>query len=146
MSAMSNTGDTMDKGKGAVVHIGHGGWSIHYRKVGNSTSTLSHYGSTWIDHVDELEDGAYVVDTREMPDLVTWAISGPMLNVEVKRGEIWSFSATREIDRSARFYGARSLDYISVEDWVDLAREMGALVYDAREHAETVRELEASLT
>lgn len=130
-----------DRTNGAIVTKGHGGWSIHFRpertEHGSSTSTLSHYGDTWTAHLDELEPGALFVDVTVIEDgaLVDLAVKGPMLDTELRPGEIRGLAGYRECDYSAPFFGARSLDYVSAIDWVELRRRAGAVVADAREHA-----------
>lgn len=129
---------TWDHGPGAIVKIGHGGWSIHYRTLPDSHvsgSTLSGYGPDWRGRLAELEPGALVVDltTISWDRLCKLSISGPMLDPDCPPGEIRGLSAPRPIDRGAPFYGARSLDSLSPEDYADLAREWGAQVFPAAE-------------
>jgi hypothetical protein len=127
-----------DHGTGAIVKIGHGGWSIHYRSLPGSNvsnSTLSGYGDNWRGHLAELEPGALVVDLTAIPweQLARLALSGPIVNVDVPAGTISpAFGAPRPVDRSARFWGAGSFDYMAAEDYAELAREHGADVYPAQ--------------
>jgi hypothetical protein len=127
-----------DHGPGAIVKVGHGGWSIHYRSLPDShvsNSTLSGYGDDWRTRIDELEPGALVVDLTAIPwsTLYDLSIRGPMMGADVPVGEIRSLGGTRPVDRSQRFYGAGSFDFLSAADYADLAREHGAEVYPAAE-------------
>jgi hypothetical protein len=106
-----------------------------------SRSTRSHYGDTWReDLASHATDDCIGVDTTVIPEdaIVTFAVSGPMVDVDLPDGTVSSFLGElvpfnwRETDpaRDARFGNAHSLDTVSVDVYVEIARAFGARIFN----------------
>ena len=126
------------------LSIGRGGWSIHFPPHREGTlsygvSTLSHYGDTWREHLDELAPGAVATDSRPMPgeDVVTFTIAGPIGDVAVPAGCVKRLggetSPWRDVPaegRDARFGDAHPLDCVALDVYVTILRRFGGRVFD----------------
>jgi len=126
----------------ALLCIGRGGWTGHHRRVDGSSVSASrteHYGETWRDH--DFTPDAVAVDTTTIPeaDIVTFAVAGPMVDVNLKPGMVSKFGAVVAFDprpsfdrgsEHARFGNAWALDLVAVDVYVRLAESFGARVFD----------------
>ena len=96
---------------GGFVHVGRGGWGIHYR----DGCTLSGYGGMDALIVQAaLQVGILVVDTTTIPDDTIWeSVRLPIPSLNQDDGPP---------------YGC--LSYAPVSVWVEMYRELGATVYN----------------
>lgn len=128
-----------------LLHIGRGGWSMHL-----PSATRSHYGTTWRDHADEFTDDAVVVCTLTMSaeDVYVFAMSGPVLDVALPAGMmrdpftngLTPWDPRPLIDRPAhcaRLGNARSLSYVAIDVYCELAKKFGGDVLTVKQALET---------
>lgn len=133
------------------LSLGRGGWSMHWGRhtEGSLTygnSTLSHYGNTWREHLDDLAPDALGTDSLVIPDseIVTWAVHGPMADVDLEPGLVRGWSATWVWNprgealngRDPRFGNAGSFDYVALDVYVEILKRFGGVVFDPFEEAE----------
>lgn len=124
-------------GTGRHLSIGHGGWSVQFRESGSS-STLSHYGETWREHLRELAPDCVGVDLTavEWSELCTLSACGPMCDPFLPAGMRQSWGETMpwcdvaQDDRDARFGDARSLDYVAQDVYLTIAARFGARIFN----------------
>lgn len=118
----------------ADLSIGFGGWTLTSE---DGSARLSHYGSTWATHREEMLPGIIGVDLTAVGDhpteaLIHLSISGPMVCPTVTPGMIRGWGGERPLDPSLPMCGARSLDYVHPSDYAPMAQAIGARVFDPR--------------
>ena len=124
--------------------VGRGGWTIHFLphregRISYGVSTLSHYGDTWREHLDELAPSAVGTDTRPMreEDVITFSVAGPMGDPSGSGGCMKRLDRSIEqcrdfpVDgREPRFGDARSLDCVALDVYVTILCRFGGRVFD----------------
>ncbi len=116
--------------------LGRGGWSIRWG-IGGS---VSHYGDTWKGHLHELASDAVGIDLTVIPlqDLSRLSICGPLVDNLLAPGQILKLCAEAPapwIDqpqpgKDARFGDASSLDRVSLDVYLTIARRFGDRIFD----------------
>jgi hypothetical protein len=137
--------------KSPWLSIGEHGWSIHFPPYQEGTlhygvGSLSHYGDTWREHLDDLTADALGTDTRTIPDedIVRFALSGPLGDVTLPAGHVAHLLGATErwqdvptAGRDPRFGNAGSLDRVALDVYVIILRRFGGRVFDPhRENGE----------
>jgi hypothetical protein len=131
-----------------ILTIGRGGWTIHFPtelspRGNKSKSSLSHYGDTWREHLANMTPDAVGIDSTAIgeDDIVTYAISGPMVDPDLAFGMVlpfaceggaprpWHAEVTVE-GRDPRFGDARGFDYVAPDVAAAIARRFGARVFN----------------
>ena len=139
----------MDEASGVLVTIGRDGWTVlnpnQHREDGSVSSSgrITGYGDGWEKYV---QPGTPVVDTRAIPDdkILKWGLQSPLVNPDLKgiRGakveQDYGPLGEKELDVVKRMHPtfrflahAGNLSDVSVEEFVKLAAEWGATVYEA---------------
>lgn len=138
--------------KPAVITLGEGGWAVYpYPEPDTrhgTTARISGYGPDWREYLPLADPECPVVDIRralhdDVPDVVTFVVSGPMVGADVPAGHINSFSSgiipfdPRPVigrpERCARLGNARGFDYAAPDVYAGIARAYGIPVYTAAE-------------
>lgn len=140
---------TSARPKSPWLQIGEGGWTIHIPayndgKQSYGQGSLSHYGDTWREHLDDLTPDALGTDTRPIPsdDLVRFAVSGPIGDTSLPDGHIsYVFGSTEPwqdtpvAGRDPRFGSAGPLDRVALDVYVTILRRFGGRVFDPHREA-----------
>jgi hypothetical protein len=116
--------------------LGHGGWAICWG-IGAS---VSHYGDTWKGHLHELASDAVGIDLTVIPlqDLSRLSICGPLVDNLLASRQILKLCAEAPVSwidqpqpgKDARFGDASSLDRVSLDVYLTIARRFGARIFD----------------
>jgi hypothetical protein len=116
--------------------LGHGGWTICWG-IGAS---VSHYGDTWKGHLHELASDAVGIDLTVIPlqNLSRLSICGPLVDNLLAPGQILKLCAEAPVPwidqpqpgKDARFGDASSLDRVSLDAYLTIARRFGARIFD----------------
>ena len=130
--------------RGPWLAIGKHGWSIHFPPYQQGTlhygvGSLSHYGDTWREHLDDLTADALGTDTRAIPDedIVRFAVSGPLGDITLPAGHVSHVLGATErwqdvpaAGRDPRFGNAGPLDRVALDVYVIILRRFGGRVFD----------------
>lgn len=134
--------------KSPWLEIGKGRWTMHfppYREgsLRYDAGSLSGYGETWREHLDNLTSDAIGTDTRAISDtdIVLFAIAGPLVDVTLPDGHLrclfgdtaqWQDLPTDE--RDPRFGSADWLDQVALDVYVTILQRFGGRVFDPHAH------------
>lgn len=138
--------------KPAVITLGEGGWAVYpYPEPDErqgTTMSISGYGSDWRDYLPNADPECPVVDIRralhdDVPEVVTFVVSGPMVGPTVPPGRLNSFSnglvpfdprpVIGRPEHCARLGNARGFDYAAPDVYTRIAHSFGIPVHTAAE-------------
>ena len=142
------TGRDAGRPKSPWLEISKGRWTIHFPAYQQGSlrygaGSLSHYGETWREHLDDLAHDAIGTDTRTISDeeIARFAVAGPLVDVTLPIGRIrqihgrtmqWQDVPTDE--RDPRFGNADWLDQVALDVYLTILLRFGGRVFDP--HAE----------
>lgn len=115
-----------------LVNIGHGGWSIAW----SAHSSTSGYGQDWREYVTERPhpDGVTIIDLTVAPfeRLTELSVRGPMVDITLAPGMVRTLGGGTvpfQANEARGYLGnADSLDYVAIDVYAHLARQIGAAV------------------